>query len=379
MERQDSYPRRTFLKRTASLSAGIAGTLAGAAMAKTGDDKPDAKAKTEQRNTQAGVLYKRLGRTNMMVSAVSFGGVGLSEKTLPVFDAAIQRGMNFVMVHPGKGADAAAKWLKKPGNRKRIFLGLRTTPAQLGGMLKTLGTDYADLLMVVGHNVRAATNEKVRKDFLALKKSGAARNLCLVFHSNVPDVFAAAVKAGWYDVLLPPYNFPSRKDLKPMIAKAKAKDIGMLTMKSMRALPQNTNFVAAAKRFLADGIDSVIRSIKDPKALDEYWQAARLDDKTPPAKTANVDIAGQCTLCGLCRDCPEGVAIQDILRTHQYYARDLNWPEEARRQYAAIPPSASPDVCTGCGRCETLCPQRLPIRELIAQAHAELAFDQHHA
>jgi len=378
MERQGSYPRRTFLKRSATLSAGVAGTLAGAAMAKTVADKRDAKPKTEHRNAQPGVLYKRLGRTNMMVSAVSFGGVGLSEQKLPIFDAAIAQGMNFAMIHGGKSADAAAKWLKTPGNRKRIFLGLRTTPGQLGGVLKTLGTDYADLLMVVGHNVRAATDEKVRKDFEALKKTGAARHLCLVFHSNVPDVFDAAVKAGWYDVLLPTYNFPSRKLLKPMIAKAKAKDIGLLTMKSMRALPQGTSFVAAAKRFLDDGIDSVIRSIKDPKTLKQYWQAARLDDKTPPAKAACVDIAGQCTLCGLCSPCPEGVAIQDILRTHQYYAQDLAWPQEARHQYAAIPPYASPEVCVGCGQCETLCPQALPIRVLIAQAHAELAPDRHH-
>ncbi len=193
MKWQGSYPRRTFLKRTASLSAGLAGTLAGAAMAKTDAEKPEAKAKHEQRNTQSGVLYKRLGRTNMMVSAVSFGGVGLSEPMLPVFDAAVERGMNFAMIHAGKSADAAAKWLKKPGNRERIFLGLRTTPAQLGPMLKTLGTDCVDLLMVVGHNVRAATDEKVRKDFEALKKAGAARQLCLVFHSNVPAVFEAAV------------------------------------------------------------------------------------------------------------------------------------------------------------------------------------------
>ncbi len=379
MEQQSGYPRRTFLKRTASLSAGIAGAIAGNAMAKADAKKPDTKAKPEQRNAQSGVLYKRLGRTNLMVSAVSFGGVSLSEPKLPTFDAAVKGGMNFAMIHAGKSADAAAKWLKKPGNRERIFLGLRTTPAQLGGLLKTLGTDCADLLMVVGHNVRAATDEKVRKDFEALKKSGAARHLCLVFHSNVPAVFKAAVDAGWYDVLLPTYNFPSRKDLLPMIAKAKAKDIGLLTMKSMRSLPKDTTFVPAAKRFLADGIDSVVKSIKDPETLKEYWQAAQLDDKTPPAKAAHVDIAGQCTLCGRCGQCPEGVAIQDVLRTYQYYAQDLAWPEEACRQYSAIPPSASPEVCVGCGQCETLCPQALPIRELLAEAHAQLAFGPHHA
>ena len=374
MEREGSYPRRTFLKRTASLSAGFAGAMACNAAPKTDAANPDTKAKSEYRNAQEGVLYKRLGRTNMMVSAVSYGGVSLSEAKLPVFEAAVERGMNFVMVHPGSSTTAVTKWLKKPGNRKRVFLGLRTTPSQLGGMLKTLGTDCADLLMVVGHNVTAAMDEKVRKDFEALKKAGTARHLCLVFHSNVPAVFKAAVEAGWHDVLLPTYNFSSRKALLPMVAKAKAKDIGLITMKSMRSLPKNMRFVSAAKRFLDDGVDSILKSIRDPKALKEYWQAARLDDKTQPAKAAQVDLTGQCTLCGLCDGCPEGVAIQDVLRTYQYYAQDLAWPTEARRQYSAIPPSASPEVCTQCGRCEALCPQSLPIRELLAEAHAQLAF-----
>jgi len=145
-------------------------------------------------------------------------------------------------------------------------------------------------------------------------------------------------------------------------------------MKSMRSLPSRTTFVSAAKRFLDDGIDSVVKSIKDAKALKEVWQAARLDDKTPPAEAAQGSFAGQCTLCGLCEGCPEGVAIQDVLRTYQYYAQDLAWPEEACRQYSAIPLSASPAVCVGCGRCESLCPQSLPVRQLLAEAHAQLAF-----
>jgi len=377
MDRNEEYPRRAFLKRSATVGAGIAGALAGETLAQAADKKdakkPPAKAKPEQRNAKPGVVYKRLGRTNFMVSTVSFGGVGLKEPMLPIFDAAVGGGMNFAMIHAGGSAAAAGKWLKKPGNRERIFLGLRSTPSQLDSVLKVLNTDRVDLLMVTGHNVDAASNEKVRKDFEAAKKAGKARYLCLVFHSNVPAVFKAGVQAGWYDVLLPTYNFASRKDLKPMIAEAKAKDLGLLTMKSMRALPRGTSFVSAAKRFVADGIASVVKSFKDPKQLAEYWQAAQADDKTPPAKAAAVDLTGQCTLCGACGECPEGVAIQDVLRTHQYYAKDLGWLAEARRQYSAIPPEATPEVCTGCGQCERLCPQGLPIAALLAEAHAELA------
>jgi len=378
MRPNNRLPRRAFLKGTASLGAGVAAGLAGEALAKTAAKEPAKKPKLEKRNAKPGVVYKRLGRTNFMVSAVSFGGVGFKPPGIPVFDAAVDRGMNFAMIHAGSSSNTLAEWLKKSGNRERIFLGLRASPTQVDSLLKSMKTDCVDMLMVTGHNVSAATNEKVREQFEALKKAGKARSLCLVFHSNVPAVFKAGVEAGWYDVLLPTYNFPSRKDLKPMIAAAKAKDLGLLTMKSMRSLPKGTNFVSAAKTFLDDGIDSVVRSIGNASQLAEYWKAAVVDDKTPPAKAAQVDTCGQCTLCGACCPCPDGVAIQDVLRTYQYYAQDLGWLEEACRQYSAIPLSALPTACTDCGRCERLCPQSLPIRKLIAEAHAELAYDLAH-
>jgi len=384
MANGDGLFRREFLKRTATVGAGVTGMLAGTracgaadvgAAAPSGGKAPlaEAKARVERRNATEGIIYKRLGRTNFMLSTLSFGGVRISPKALPAFDAGVKAGLNFVMAHEGACIGALSAWFKRnKANRGRIFLGLRATPSHLDTVLKALGTDCVDLLMVVAQKPELARGEKIREQYEALRRAGKARALCLVFHSDVPAVFRAGLDAGWYDALLPTYNFATRPQLKGMLAEAVKKDIGVLTMKSMRAMPKQTAFVAGARRFIADGITSVVRAMLTPAELAKHLPLAKASDKTPPTKVRVANLAGQCTLCGECAGCPEGVAIQDVLRTYQYYACDLGWMDEAVRQYTAIPMERLASACSGCGMCEDICPQALPVRTLIAQAHAKL-------
>jgi len=380
MERDKQLARREFLKATASLGAGVAAGIAaggdaGASVTRPAGGKRDANPRPETRNVREGIVYNRLGRTNFMVSALSFGGFRLSSQTLNVFDAAVRGGVNFILAHPGRGTKALGEWFKKPGNRRRVFLALASDRKSIDAYLKTMNTDCVDLLTVGIHKPGAVAAEEVRRRFEAMKKAGKARYLCLVFHENLPGVWREGVKAGWYDVLLCPYNFPSRPDLKPLIPAAQAKDIGLMAMKAARALPKGKDFVSACKTFLADGIAAVLKTIQDTKELASCLRLAEKEDATPPAEASQIDCTGQCTLCGACSPCPDGVAIQDILRTYQYYALDLGCTESALRQYAAIPLSALATACGGCGRCEGLCPRDLPIRRLIREAQLELELE----
>ena len=380
MDQDRRLPRRRFLKTTASLGAGGAAGLGGegaarAAVTGRATSKPGAKPKHETRNVREGIIYNRLGRTNFMVSALSFGGYRLSPKSLTVFDAAVRRGVNFIMAHAGNCTKALGEWFKTPGNRQRIFLGLRADGKSIDTDLKAMNTDCVDLLIVGIHKPQSVASEDVRRRFEAMKKAGKARYLCLVFHGNLPGVWKEGVKAGWYDVLLSPYNFPSRPDLKPLIPAARARDIGLMAMKGARAVPKGKDFVSACRTFLADGLATVLKTIQDTKQLADCLRLAAKGDATAPAKAAQIDCAGQCTLCGACSPCADGVAVQDILRTYQYYLGDLGCREWALGQYAAIPFPALATACTDCGRCEAVCPQHLPIRSLIRRAHVELELE----
>jgi len=385
MTTERSMPRRDFLKRAAALGAGSAalssGDLARAVATKSADAAAPVQPKPERRNEQPGILYKRLGRTNFRVSALSIGGLGLAPERLALFDAAAQRGINFVMAHGGAGTKALGEWFAKDkANRKKLFVGAQGSPGSVDHQLKVMKTDVIDLVMMPIHNPKAVPSEEVAKSFEKARKQGKARYLCLVFHGNLPAVWQAALQAGFYDVLLPTYNFATRKSLQPLIAAAQNKDVGLLTMKAARGLgkaggKKPPSFASACKTFLSDGIASVIKTMTTPAQMEKLLPVAKLGGKVPPAKAAAVDLTGQCTLCGLCSDCPEHIAIQDILRTYQYYAGDLGWMDEAYRQYAAIPPDRRAPCCTDCGQGEAVCPQGLAGRGLIREAHRELELE----
>jgi len=357
--------RRGFMVRAAGLGLGLAAGAAGTVRA--------AAPQLETRNQVEGNVYRRLGRTNFAVSALAIGGVVLNPERLPVFEAAIEGGLNFVMAHGGKCASGLAPWMAQPKNRERVFLGFAGQPRGIDGALKAMKTDCIDLVMAPIHSPKDADDEAVADAFAKAKKAGKARYLCLVFHANVPAVWKAGLEAGWYDVLLPTYNWASRKTLQPLIAQTRAKDIGLIAMKTLKGLQKNQEPIGTWKRFLADGVDVVLKGMTSKTDVTRYMKVVRQDDRTPPASASTAAPLGECALCGTCTPCPQGVSIQDVMRTWQYYACQLGWRETARAHFAAIPEPARPTSCADCGRCEALCPQHVPVRRLLREAQQTLA------
>ena len=82
--------------------------------------------------------------------------------------------------------------------------------------------------------------------------------------------------------------------------------------------------------------------------------------------------AGFCTLCGQCVACPNGVAIQDIVRDYTYYYEQQGLPETAAERYAELRVGETALSCGDCGRCEERCPVGVPVRRIIREAHARL-------
>ena len=72
-----------------------------------------------------------------------------------------------------------------------------------------------------------------------------------------------------------------------------------------------------------------------------------------------------CTGCGYCLPCPQGVEIPKIFRFYnEYYTK--NRYEEVKNRYGEhIPSESQAKRCVRCKRCEQLCPQKLPISDLL--------------
>jgi len=75
-----------------------------------------------------------------------------------------------------------------------------------------------------------------------------------------------------------------------------------------------------------------------------------------------------CTGCRYCLPCPQGVKIPEIISLYnEYYMKNQN--EEIKKKYwEHVTPESQAKRCLRCGRCQELCPQKLPIEDILSKA-----------
>lgn len=116
--------RREFLKGSLALAAGAAGLTRASAFA-----APPANA--EWRNRQAGMKYRRLGRTGFMVSEIVLGGDPIAPDNRRHAEIAFERGLNYFDTAPaygqGKSEEGYAEALRAVG-RQNVFLTTKVSP-----------------------------------------------------------------------------------------------------------------------------------------------------------------------------------------------------------------------------------------------------------
>ena len=80
-----------------------------------------------------------------------------------------------------------------------------------------------------------------------------------------------------------------------------------------------------------------------------------------------------CTGCSYCMPCPAGVNIPAIFQIYNQYRLfgDRSWADVMYNMSLASNNERA-DACRDCGACEQACPQNLPIRECLREAHATM-------
>lgn len=121
-----SMDRRRFLEGSLGLVAAGA-----AARAARGAPATEASTEPEWRNRQAGMKYRRLGRTGFMISEIVFGGDPIAPKNRRHVEMAVERGLNYFDTAPeygrGKSERGYGRVLQSVG-RDRIFLTTKVSP-----------------------------------------------------------------------------------------------------------------------------------------------------------------------------------------------------------------------------------------------------------
>ncbi|MCX7772311.1 MAG: 4Fe-4S dicluster domain-containing protein, partial [Clostridia bacterium] len=77
--------------------------------------------------------------------------------------------------------------------------------------------------------------------------------------------------------------------------------------------------------------------------------------------------------CAYCMPCPMGVNIPEIFKIYNDAALS-DWTEFGRMFYSLVVANngRGADKCIACGACESHCPQKLAITELLKNAHDEM-------
>ena len=76
-------------------------------------------------------------------------------------------------------------------------------------------------------------------------------------------------------------------------------------------------------------------------------------------------IKADCTACGYCQPCPSGVEIPKVIASVNAAAV---WDDANQWMAGYTQVKGVASQCTECGQCEEICPQGLPIRELMTEA-----------
>ena len=379
---------------------------------------------------QTGMKYRRLGRSNLMISEVGVGCASMSlsrtlgpflfEKWLrergDVINKLLDLGGNFVSSTPyyHNTVELLGKAVKSRRDEVYLAIGIYCGPEQkmrahLEQALKDLQTDVIDLGFAYGNG-----DDESFAVWRKFKKEGKVRFIGMSGHD--PRKHEWAIRKGCIDWIHMPYNRLSRIKQGPgnlpgaerLFELAKANDVGVIGIKPMtgnfipnwakeEANPEiqeimkklkdygSSNLYQAMLRWIlqnpnvtscAVGMDTVQQVVENCEAVRARKLTAEQNELLEMyAGIADKDFCRMCETCN--QSCPRGIAVADILRFRMYY-KNYGRREYAINLYNDLADCQKVTQCDECRLCERNCPNQLAVVEKLKEAASILTDDQAH-
>lgn len=380
------------------------------------------------------MLYRKLGKTNEMVSILGFGCMRLpilpggdstkidESLAIELVHYAIDEGVNYIdTAYPyhGTGMGSAgqselfvAKALKH-GYREKVKIATKLPSwliktredmdKYLNEQLERLETESIDFYLVhaINKQVWPMLKEAGIAEFLDTAiKDGRIKYAGFSFHDKL-ELFKEVVDYYDWSFCQIQYNYLDEMFQAGTegLEYAAQKDLGIVIMEPLRGgklagnLPedvQNAFDQADVKRTPADWalrwvwnhqeVSVVLSGMNAMDQITENLNSANgAEVNSLSAKDVGIidqvkgifkdKIIVNCTACGYCMPCPEGVNIPvnfSMYNSHHMFGR-----EESYHVWLKPPQKAS--NCVECGLCETHCPQGISIREELKNVKAVFA------
>lgn len=372
------------------------------------------------------MLYREMGETGEKVSILGFGCMRLPtdgknghidrKRATPLLDFALDSGVNYidtaysyhgVDIREGGDSEIFLGEYLNEHNRDEIYLSTKLPSwliekkedmeRLLNLQLERLQTDYIDFYLI--HSVKERNWSQLEEhgilDFLdTAVADGRIRYTGFSTHDGT-ELFKDVVDSYNWDMCLIQYNYLDENVQAGIegLKYASDRNMGIAIMEPLKGgvlgkyTPPEVSQIwenAPIKRTPAEWafrylwnhpeISTVLSGMNDMKHLVENLFTAEegLPDSLSPEEIRIMDevkeayqdkIEVECSACGYCMPCPNGVNIPECLN-YLNQAAMLNDASNIYGQYHfMLNDEEKADNCIGCGVCEELCTQKLPIRD----------------
>ena len=330
---------------------------------------------------------RRLGKTDLQVTVVGFGGIPIQVVPEDVALATVRRaydlGVNFFDTargytnseeRIGQALDGRDYYIAtKSGNREadgiyqdveRSLTNLRRHQIELYQLHGVNDNDELERVLAPGGAV-----EGLRR----ARDEGKIAHIGITGHRR--ETLATAVQmCDDFATVQVPFNLVEDEILENLIPVCADRDVGIIAMKPCGG-GNFTNAPLAVKWCIAQPITVAIPGMATPQEVEDDLGVAQSLELTPEERVAIDRMKSEldqrtCRRCRYCEPCAQGVQISSLLHGRSIIRRmgASRWKEWGARDIIA-----SAELCIECGECVTKCPYDLPIPELLREVVAYYA------
>jgi len=373
--------------------------------------------------------YRRLGKTDLMVSEIGLGGEWLerhnAEECKAVIEACEKLGVNILdcwMSEPNVRSNIGAAIA---GHREQWYIqghigstwqdgqyvrtrDLAYAKPAFEDLLTRMQTDYIDLGMIHYVDQEADWNDIVNGPFLQyvleLKAAGTIRHIGLSTHN--PKIARKAAESGFVEMILFSINpafdmLPASEDIDAyfdnkydtvqggidperaeLYQLCEQHDVGITVMKGYAGGrlfdAERSPFGVALTPIQClhycltrPAVASVMVGVDTPEQMREaaHYAEATQEEKDYASVLAGAPkhaYNGQCTYCGHCKPCPMDIDIAMVNKLYDLAVMQPEVPASVKAHYEAL--NATAADCIGCGGCEERCPFGVKVVERMEKA-----------
>lgn len=372
-----------------------------------------------------GLLYRMLGSTGLKVSQLGFGAMRLPmtgpdkdatvdiDKAAELMHRSFELGVNYVdsaVFYCNSDSQRAVGQAIK-GWRDKLVVSTKNDykgadeaawHKNLNDSLRLLDVQCIDVYNIHGASWQVwqeTIEPAISKWLLRARDQGLIKHICCSCH-DAPANMIKLMDTGFFESFTVQYNLLDRRN-EGAIAHAAAKGIGIVVMGPLAGgrivtsqgafnsvVPGQDDVTELALRFVLanPGVSLAISGMESLPIIEQNARVAGLDVPLTKEQYAALDAhllrlkaAADlyCSGCNYCQPCPQNVRIPQVFSLYNLARVYANWPV-AQRDYDAIlhsqwdPQGRQADACNECGACEKKCPQRIPIRQQLKDAHQAL-------